>query len=111
MSVMAHSTFQTSLEKAKRITRRASEQVDELVFAYGHLEEESPERRVLESRVREILLNWASEIWECGGQPQDLWTVTFQTEDGLYQWQYPCSQFFERPPEKFRKLSLRPTNT
>ena len=95
---MAEETFDFSLERVKRITREASRRVDELVFAFGHLPPESPERRVLEIKVRDILHQWADQVWECGALPQELWTVIFHTATGPKKWQYPCSHFVEVQP-------------
>ena len=97
MQAMTEATFQLSLLRVKALTREASKRVDELVFTFGRLEPDSPERKVLEAKVSEVLSTWSDRVWECGGLPQELWTVVFHTAKGPVRWQYPCSRLIEAP--------------
>lgn len=97
-AVMSDSTFQMNFEKVKRLTHEASERVNELVFSYGHLEEGSFERKILESKVKQVLSDWSDQIWDCGAEPRELWSVVFKTSEGDFHWQLPCSQLMEMRP-------------
>lgn len=98
MQVMTEATFEMSLRQVQRITSEFARRVDELVFSFGHVPDESPERKLLELKVREILGEWSDRVWDCGALPQELWTVIFHTTNGPVRWQYPHSQFIERRP-------------
>lgn len=93
---MSEGSLQTNLEKAKKLTQEAAARVDSLVFSFGHLSDGCPEREILQTKVREVLSDWAEKIWDCGAQPQELWTVVFKTPQGPISWKYPCSQFSEK---------------
>lgn len=82
-----------ALAEIERITRECAAEVDELIFYFGHLDQEDPERQVLANRVSTILKAWSSVVSSYGAHPQDLWTVTIPTESGdEIRWQYPCSR-------------------
>lgn len=84
-----------NIEKIKKATALAASRVDELVFSYGYLRDDDPERVILENQISEILRQWALLVGYYGARPMELWTVAFKTPDGEKEWQYPCSSFVE----------------
>ena len=91
------------LPVVRRVTRLASDQVNQLSTRFSYLTDLA-RKEALEEEVRSVLEEWQVKIEKLGCSAKGVWLVDFNNGEGYYCWHYPETEldFFHGYDEGFR---------
>jgi hypothetical protein len=72
----------------KRITGRASAQVEEIQEQLRFIPEDEPAFLRLKGRIQYILSRWVAKVTNLGANPRGVWLVDFDAGEGWFSWRY-----------------------
>ena len=83
---------QALMDEVRERTRRAADQVNELLKERDGIAADSGNRAALDARIRTAVSGWVRSMEALGVEVKGLWLIDFDNGSGYYCWRWPGTE-------------------